>query len=57
MCPEEPEARLGESWESGFVDQAEEPRLWGVERFGTSVCTPLSCAGQKDTALALSEKA
>lgn len=55
MCPEEPEVRLGGSWERGLVKQAEEPRLW-VEGFGRSVCMPLSRAGQKVTALALSEK-
>lgn len=34
MCPEEPEARLGGSWERGFVEQAEEPRVWGEEEGG-----------------------
>lgn len=54
---EEPEVRLGGIRERGFMEQAEEPGIWGEEGFGRSVCMLLSCAGLKVTASALREEA
>lgn len=38
IYPEESEARLGGTWERGFVEQAEEPSACGEEEGGRCAC-------------------